>query len=154
MWHALGGAAGSTWIFTGGPSILRSARCGHVLKVEEAYLSSSHALILSLLVGMHGNGSSAGRLGVGSSWGHERVASYEVLEAMHPLLMDRSVLTVSDSCTVSEVLVSLIWLSDFRDNEKIADRTPRLSSDSYDRYIDFTELLTYIMELHDSSLPL
>ena len=86
--------------------------------------------------------------------GHEHVASSEVLEAIHPLLMDRSVLTVSDSSTVSEVSVSLIWVSDFRDDEKMADRTPRLSSDSCDRYIDWTELLTYIMERHDSSLPL
>ena len=97
VWHALGGAAGSTWISTGGPSILGSARCGHVLKVEEEYLSSSHALILSLLVGMHGNGSSASRGGVASCWGHEHVASYEELEAMHPLLKDCSVLTISDS---------------------------------------------------------
>ena len=40
-----------------GPSIHGSGRWGQVLNVEEAYCSSSHALICSLFSGVHANGS-------------------------------------------------------------------------------------------------
>ena len=46
--------------------MLGYARCGHVLNVEEAYLSSNHAFIRPLLSGVHGKGSSEGRGGVAS----------------------------------------------------------------------------------------
>ena len=44
--------------------MLGNARCGHVLNVEEAYLSSNHAFIRLLLSGVHGKGSSGGGGGV------------------------------------------------------------------------------------------
>ncbi len=54
VWHAFGVAPGSKCISTGGPSMHGSARCGQVLKVEEAYLWSNHAFIVAMLSGMHG----------------------------------------------------------------------------------------------------
>ena len=47
--------------------MLGNARCGHLLNVEEAYLSSNHAFIHPLLSGVHGKGSSEGSGGVASS---------------------------------------------------------------------------------------
>ena len=41
--------------------MLGNARCGHVLNVEEAFLSSNHTFIRPLLSGVHGKGSPEGR---------------------------------------------------------------------------------------------
>ena len=43
--------------------MLGNARRGHVLNVEEAYLSSNHTFISPLVSGVQGKGSSGGRAG-------------------------------------------------------------------------------------------
>lgn len=66
-----------------------NARWGHVLNVEDAYLSSSHFFIRSLFSGVHGNGSSVGGCGATSRMGHEHVGSPEGRGVLHPSLIDR-----------------------------------------------------------------
>ena len=61
----IGVAFGSTWMLIGGPFISGSSWCGHLLKVEDAYCVSSHALILSTLSIEQSNGSLAGLSGGG-----------------------------------------------------------------------------------------
>ena len=88
-------------------SILGSARCGYVLNVVKAYLTSSHTLILFLLAGRHVDGISA------DHGGHEHTTSHEVLDAMHPSLEYRCILIVPDTCDAWRVSASLFWLSRF-----------------------------------------
>ena len=57
-----------------------NGRCGHTLNVEEAYLSRSHARILSIFSGTHGNGSLVGRGGVGLLTGNEHSPFTDVLQ--------------------------------------------------------------------------
>ena len=149
VWHDFG-ASGSTWISTGGPSMQGNARCGHVLKVEEAYCSRSHAFMRPLLSGVHGKGSLAGPNGVAARWGQEHDSSLLALGVLQPSLMDLT----SDvaGCTflvlwgMSLLRFTPLGLSA---DVKICDRMPRFSRDSYDKYMALTELLTYTIDQHE-----
>lgn len=55
-----------------------SARWGHVLNVEEAYLSSNQASIRSLFSGVGGNGNVDGHGGAAACWGQEHGSSLGV----------------------------------------------------------------------------
>ena len=154
VWHAFGVASGSTWISTGGPSMQGSARCGHVLKVEEAYRSRSHAFMRPLLSGVHGKGSLAGRNGVTSCWGQEHDTSLLALGVLQPSLKDLT----SDvaGCTFLVLWgMSLLWFTPLglSAEVKICDRMPRFSRDSYDKYMALTELLTYTIDRHEDFSP-
>ena len=62
VWHAFGVADGSRWISTGGPSMHGIARCGQVLNVDDAYVSSSQVFIRLLFSGVQANGRVLGRV--------------------------------------------------------------------------------------------
>ena len=57
-----------------------------MLKVDEAYLSRSHAFIFALLSGVQGNGSSEGHGGVAPRCGHEHVVLCAVVGSGQPSL--------------------------------------------------------------------
>ena len=66
-------ASGSTWILIGGPVIIGSGWCGHLLNVDAENLSSSHCFILLLFFSVGSNGSSFGRVGGSSRFGQLQV---------------------------------------------------------------------------------
>ena len=106
---------------------------------------------------MQGNGSSGGRGGGTCRWGHEHCASCELRCAMQPSLIDRMALMDGLSHLVPGTLARFgchtLFLT-LSGDQKSFDFRPRSSSDSYDRNMAFTELLTYTMEWHDANLPL
>ena len=84
VWHNFGSADGSICISTGGTSMHGGARWGHVLNVEEAYLSRNQASIRSLFSGVGRNGNADGRRGAAARWGQEHGASPGVPSASQP----------------------------------------------------------------------
>lgn len=101
VWQALGVAAGSTCISTGGPSIQGNGRWGQVLKVEDAYRLSSHAFIRPLFSGVQGNGNSDGRGGGAWRWGHEHAVPYCGDGMLQPSLMEHVAFVVGSLCDAS-----------------------------------------------------
>ena len=128
VWHAFGSAVGSTCISTGGPSIHGSARWGHVLNVEEAYLSRSQASIRSFSC-VGGNGNADGRGGAAAVWGQEHDASPGVPGASQPQLISRVALMQGGLRGVLGSSPSSRPLESSNDGKSFA-RIPRLSIES------------------------
>jgi len=107
-----------------------SMRCGHVLNVDDEYLSSSQAFIRSLFSGLQANGRSSGRVGGTVRCGHEQVVPDG---ASHPWLISRTMLIASWPAALSPILSR---------HGKVCARTPSWSRVSYDSYMVWTALLT------------
>ena len=68
-------AEGSTWISTKGSAMQCTARCGHVLNVDAAYLLNSQSFILGFFSGLQGKVSFCGGDGTADRWGQLHEAS-------------------------------------------------------------------------------
>ena len=105
-----------------------------MLKVDEAYLSRSHAFIFALFSGVQGNGSSEGRGGVAPRCGHEHVVLCAVVGAGQPSL--RALIALISSETLgtcgcwSEVSLSGRALVEWSRDGKVHGSRPRFSSES------------------------
>ena len=106
-----------------------SARWGHVLNVEEAYLSRNQASIRSLFSGVGGNGNADGRGGAAARWGQEHGASLGVPGAPQPLLISLVALMQGGLRGVLESFPSPRLLLSSKDGKSFA-RIPRLSIES------------------------
>ena len=71
----VGSAVGSARMCIGGPGMVGSSWCGHVLNTNEAYRSSNHVFIWSALFGDGRKGRLVGRLGGAARFGHPHAAN-------------------------------------------------------------------------------
>ncbi len=127
-----------------------------MLNVDDPYRSSSQAFILSLFADTHGKGSSVGRGGGTDRWGQEHVSLCARWCDQQPSLLGLMALMGGGVCAALWVAGSgdSVHVFVISHDGKSRERKPRLSRDSYDRYISLTELLTYTMERQDIAVPL
>ena len=105
-----------------------------MLKVDEAYLSSSHAFIFALFSGVQGNGSSEGRGSAAPRCGHEHVVFGAMAGSGHPSLRALIALisgeTMGSRGCSSEVSLSDWLLLELSRDGKVRCSMPRFNSES------------------------
>ena len=104
-----------------------------MLKVDEAYLSRSHAFIFALFSGVQGNGSSKGRGSVAPRCGHEHVVLCAVVGSGQPSLRALTSLISGETLGTcgcwSEVSLSERVLVELSRDGTVRGSRPRFSSE-------------------------